>query len=105
MDGNPTAQGDRKIYVTKTGRILVRRSQLVRPKEKNVGSMKDIGNDFSNPGELVVDQFSYTFTTTKVCLYLPRNHRLKDREIDSDYLISSTEALVKTYARQVLIKK
>lgn len=67
--------------------------------------MRDPVETFFRPGELVVDLFSGRFSTAKACFELLQHHPFVDCKVDSKWLAARTDALVETYATQVLNKK
>lgn len=56
--------------------------------------MADLVEEFLRPGELVVDLFSGTLTTTKACSEHPHNHRFTGCEVYAECFAEGAEALL-----------
>lgn len=84
---------------------MAKKTQLDCPEENSVGWIKNFMNRFSNPGELVVDQFPGTYETAEKYVDLQWHRRFAGCEFDMDRFGARMEDLVETYERPVLNEK
>lgn len=75
---------------------------MVHPEQESIDCMQDIFDQFSRPGELVVDLFSSAFVAAYKSLVFLQRRRFVSCKFNVHCFGASTEPLGETFARKVL---
>lgn len=100
IDNIPRLTPGEKVFTDKVsdnGRPL-----MLRPEQKSVAVMQTIVSQYTQPGDIVVDQFAGSGSTGRACMMLPLHRRCIMGDIDPSCAKFSMKQLVEVYARQVI---
>jgi len=79
-----------------------KKSSLLRPEQKNVVLMWELVEQYSNPGDIVVDMFAGTFSTARDCLSVDKARKFVGCDADANCVNTSRPGVLATYAKEAL---
>jgi len=79
-----------------------KKSSLLRPEQKNVAIMRELVEQYSNPGDIVVDMFAGTFAMAKACLSVGKARKFAGCDADANCVNTSRPSVLATYAKEAL---
>jgi len=97
IDEIPRMPASERVKVISEGR-----STFLRPEQKNVALIRELVEQYSNPGDTVVDRFAGTFSTAKACLSVEKARRFVGCDADPNCVKLSRPGVLATYAKEAL---